>query len=109
MANKATSEKNKPARKTLRPNEYYNPKTKRYEYHYNPFFSKTILIVCVGYRPFDKNAPQITIEKGIVFHAEAKGAGRAGVAAERQGRVLAGGILRVGTIQADDSGANAQP
>ena len=31
MANKTTSEKNKPARKTLRPNEYYNPKTKRYE------------------------------------------------------------------------------
>ncbi|SSM87068.1 Uncharacterised protein [Klebsiella pneumoniae] len=63
----------------------------------------------IGYRPFDKNAPQITIEKGVVFHVEAKGAGRAGVAAERQGRVLAGGILRVGTIQADDSGANAQP
>ena len=30
MANKTTSEKNKPARKTLRANEYYNPKTKRY-------------------------------------------------------------------------------
>ena len=30
MANKTTSEKNKPARKTLRPNEYYNPKTKRH-------------------------------------------------------------------------------
>ena len=28
MANKTTSTKNKPARKTLRPNEYYNPKTK---------------------------------------------------------------------------------
>ena len=27
MANKTTSEKNKPARKKLRPNEYYNPKT----------------------------------------------------------------------------------
>ena len=34
MANKTTNTKNKPARKTLRPNEYYNPKTKRYEYHY---------------------------------------------------------------------------
>ena len=34
MANKATSEKNKPARKKLRDNEYYNPKSKRYEYHY---------------------------------------------------------------------------
>ena len=31
MANKTTSEKNKPARKTLRANEYYNPKTKRYD------------------------------------------------------------------------------
>lgn len=34
MANKTTNTKNKPARKTLRDNEYYNPKTKRYEYHY---------------------------------------------------------------------------
>lgn len=40
MANKATSEKNKPARKTLRSNEYYNPKTKRYEYHYKDCFGK---------------------------------------------------------------------
>ena len=40
MANKTTSEKNKPARKTLRPNEYYNPKTKRYEYHYKDCFGK---------------------------------------------------------------------
>lgn len=36
MANKTT--KNKPARKTLRANEYYNPKTKRYEYHYKDCF-----------------------------------------------------------------------
>ena len=34
MANKTTNTKNKPSRKTLRINEYYNPKTKRYEYHY---------------------------------------------------------------------------
>lgn len=40
MANKTTSEKNKPTRKTLRPNEYYNPKTKRYEYHYKDCFGK---------------------------------------------------------------------
>lgn len=40
MANRATSEKNKPTRKTLRPNEYYNPKTKRYEYHYRDCFGK---------------------------------------------------------------------
>ncbi len=40
MANKTTSEKNRPARKTLRPNEYFNPKTKRYEYHYTDCFGK---------------------------------------------------------------------
>ena len=34
MANKTASDKNKPRRKKLRDNEYYNPKTKRYEYHY---------------------------------------------------------------------------
>ncbi len=34
MANKKAVDKNKPARKTLRENEYYNPKTKRYEYRY---------------------------------------------------------------------------
>ena len=44
MANKTTSEKNKPARKTLRPNEYYNPKTKRYEYHYKDSFGKERVI-----------------------------------------------------------------
>ncbi len=44
MANKTTSEKNKPTRKTLRPNEYYNPKTKRYEYHYKDCFGKARVI-----------------------------------------------------------------
>lgn len=44
MANKITSEKNKPARKTLRTNEYYNPKTKRYEYHYKDSFGKERVI-----------------------------------------------------------------
>lgn len=42
MANKTT--KNKPARKTLRPNEYYNPKTKRYEYHYKDCMGKERVI-----------------------------------------------------------------
>ena len=42
MANKTT--KNKPARKTLRPNEYYNPKTKRYEYHYKDCLGKERVI-----------------------------------------------------------------
>lgn len=44
MANKTALEKNKPARKTLRPNEYYNPKTKRYEYHYKDCFEKERVI-----------------------------------------------------------------
>lgn len=44
MANKTTSEKNKPTRKTLRSNEYYNPKTKRYEYHYKDCFGKARVI-----------------------------------------------------------------
>ncbi len=44
MANKTSLEKNKPARKTLRPNEYYNPKTKRYEYHYKDSFGKQRVI-----------------------------------------------------------------
>lgn len=42
MANKTT--KNKPARKTLRANEYYNPKTKRYEYHYKDCLGKERVI-----------------------------------------------------------------
>ena len=44
MANKTTNMKNKPARKTLRPNEYYNPNTKRYEYHYKDCFGKERVI-----------------------------------------------------------------
>jgi len=44
MANKTSLAKNKPARKTLRANEYYNPKTKRYEYHYKDSFGKQRVI-----------------------------------------------------------------
>lgn len=44
MANRKTTEKNKPARKTLQPNEYYNPKTKRYEYRYKDIFGKNRVI-----------------------------------------------------------------
>lgn len=40
MVNKIVSEKNKPARKKLRDNEYYNPNTKRYEYHYTDCVGK---------------------------------------------------------------------
>lgn len=42
MANKTI--KNKPARKTLRDGEYYNPKTKRYEYHYKDALGKERVI-----------------------------------------------------------------
>lgn len=41
MANKLASEKNKPSRKTLHENEYFNPKTKRYEYRYKDALGKT--------------------------------------------------------------------
>lgn len=40
MANKTSSDKNKPARKKLRENEFFNPKTKRYEYRYKDVFGK---------------------------------------------------------------------
>jgi hypothetical protein len=34
VGKKQASNKNKPARKTLKENEFYNPKMKRYEFHY---------------------------------------------------------------------------
>ena len=40
MANKTANTKHKPVRRALRENEYYNPKTKRYEYHYIDAFGK---------------------------------------------------------------------
>ena len=44
MANKNSSEKNKPARRKLQLNEFYNPKTKRYEYHYKDYTGKERVI-----------------------------------------------------------------
>lgn len=44
MANKTATEKHKPSRKKLRDNEYYNPKTKRYEYHYTDSLGKKRVI-----------------------------------------------------------------
>lgn len=44
MANKNSSEKNKPARRKLQSNEFYNPKTKRYEYHYKDYTGKERVI-----------------------------------------------------------------
>ena len=40
MANKTANTKHKPVRRALRANEYYNPKTKRYEYHYIDAYGK---------------------------------------------------------------------
>ena len=54
MANKKTTNKNKPARKTLRPNEYYNPKTKRYEYHYVDVLGKERVISSYRLEPTDQ-------------------------------------------------------
>ena len=52
MANKA--QKNKPARKTLKPNEYYNPKTKRYEYHYKDALGKERVVSSYQLEPTDQ-------------------------------------------------------
>lgn len=54
MANKKTTTKNKPARKTLRLNEYYNPKTRRYEYHYKDCFGKERVISSYRLQPTDQ-------------------------------------------------------
>lgn len=75
MANRATSEKNKPARKTLRPNEYFNPKTKRYEYHYTDCFGKKRVLS--SYRlemtdqlPKGKKSPKSLREKEVELNAQ---------------------------------------
>lgn len=44
MANKTADDKNKPARRKLRENEYYNPKTKRYEYRYKDALGKSRVV-----------------------------------------------------------------
>ncbi len=44
MANKTANNKNKPSRKKLRANEFYNPKTKRYEYRYKDVFGKNRVV-----------------------------------------------------------------
>lgn len=44
MANKTVSNKNKPTRMKLRENEFFNPKTKRYEYRYKDIFGKTRVV-----------------------------------------------------------------
>ena len=75
MANKIVSEKNKPARKKLRDNEYYNPKTKRYEYHYTDCVGKKRVIS--SYRleetdqlPKGKKSPKSLREKEAELTAQ---------------------------------------
>ena len=54
MANRKTIDKNKPTRKTLRPNEYYNPKTKRYEYRFKDSLGKSRVISSYRLEPTDQ-------------------------------------------------------
>lgn len=54
MANKKLKEKHKPTRKTLRDNEFYNPKTKRYEYRYKDAFGKARVISSYKLEPTDQ-------------------------------------------------------
>lgn len=54
MANKTAKEKNKPPRKTLKPNEYYNPKTKRFEYRYHDNLGKLKVISSYRLTPDDQ-------------------------------------------------------
>ena len=54
IANKTVSEKNKPTRKTLRADEYYNPKMKRYEHHYKDAFEKERVISSYRLEPTDQ-------------------------------------------------------
>lgn len=54
MANKTAREKNKPARKELQENEFFNPKTKRYEYRYKDTFGKTRVVSSYRLNPTDQ-------------------------------------------------------
>lgn len=54
MANKTANDKNKPSRKTLRANEFYNPKTKRYEYRYKDTFGKNRVVSSYKLEPTDQ-------------------------------------------------------
>ncbi len=54
MANKKIKEKHKPTRKTLRDNEFYNPKTKRYEYRYKDALGKARVVSSYKLLPTDQ-------------------------------------------------------
>jgi len=54
MANKTAKDKNKPSRKTLRDGEYYNPKTKRYEFRYKDALGKNRVVSSYRLEPTDQ-------------------------------------------------------
>lgn len=54
MANRKASNKNKPARRSLRENEFFNPKTKRYEYRYKDVFGKNRVVSSYRLEPTDQ-------------------------------------------------------
>lgn len=54
MANKTSDDKNKPARKKLHENEFFNPKTKRYEYRYKDVFGKNRVVSSYRLEPTDQ-------------------------------------------------------
>lgn len=54
MANRSLKDKNKPSRKTLRDNEYFNPKTKRFEYRYRDKYGKNRVVSSYLLSPDDQ-------------------------------------------------------
>ena len=75
MANKTANTKHKPVRRALRANEYYNPKTKRYEYHYIDAFGKkrvvsSYILEATDQIPKGKRAGQSLREKEAEVNAK---------------------------------------
>lgn len=75
MANKTANTKHKPVRRALRANEYYNPKTKRYEYHYIDAFGKkrvvsSYILEATDQVPKGKRAGQSLREKEAEVNAK---------------------------------------
>ena len=75
MANKTANTKHKTVRRALRANEYYNPKTKRYEYHYIDAFGKkrvvsSYILEATDHIPKGKRAGQSLREKEAEVNAK---------------------------------------
>ena len=75
MANKTANTKHKPVRRALRANEYYNPKTKRYEYHYIDAYGKkrvvsSYILEATDQVPKGKRAGQSLREKEAEVNAK---------------------------------------